>query len=201
MSGVVWRCSPERGCAATGARDGFPAVFRDETMRRRYRRPEFLRGFDTSCTSSTQLASSDGYGHTKPGARETRLRRIGRRHIRRPCVNNCDFRRRQKPDGYGEIHPGRLERSRAGSRDPAARLSELSFRKYDLAMVCPDPADFPANPQRCSEGPGIHGSIKVERLYGGRTAGLHGGHRSGYPESSHAASEICVDAPRSSTVQ
>ena len=147
-----------------------------------------------------QIAASDGYDNTKPGALESTFRRIDSRRLRCVCINHCDPQF-QKRSVCGEISVGPLERPRAGSRNFATRMSGLSLRKYHLAVVRAYTADFQANSQRCTEGPCIHGSIEVERLYRGPTAGLHHGHWSGNPESSYASSKISVDPPRRPAVQ
>jgi len=147
-----------------------------------------------------QIAASDGYDNTKPGALESTFRRIDSRRLGCACINHCDPQL-QKRSVCGEISVGPLERPRAGSRNFATRMSGLSFRKYHLAVVRAYTADFPANSHRCTEGPCIHGSIEVERVYRGGTAGLQGGHRISYPKSSYAAAKICVDAQRRPAVQ
>ena len=80
-----------------------------------------LQGFDTSCTSSMLIASSDGCGHTKPDPFET-SRRPDCLRLRRACFNNGDRGPHQRSKGYGEVSLVRLERPHAGSRHPAARL-------------------------------------------------------------------------------
>src|SRR5258708_7063001 len=132
---------------------------------------------DKARTSSTLIASSDKYGHTKANAFETSFRRIDcRRHLR-ARINSCDRGRQCKTNSSGETSYDRVERPPAGSLDPETCLSGLSFRKYSLAVVLAYPSDFLANSRRCGEGSSIHGSIEVERLYRDSTAGLHVGHR------------------------